>query len=408
MSPAGGPREPDWASGVRIPVTPAGERPEMPRRETPTPGFPAAQPPLALPPGPIRARRGWRKQPEPPPWWPADEPWPPKRKPDGKTGFLRKVGCFFGGGLALITAISLITIYLGQGGPLTVLALLGLIAVVFWMGRALRRAAVPIAEVMSAADRVASGDYTVRVPIRTQDRGEVGRLVRTFNNMTAKLETEEAQRRALFADVAHELRTPLAVIRGNVEGMLDGVYPRDDERLQTLLDESEIVARLLDDLRTLSLADAGALSLHPEPADLAELVDDLMTAFEPRAETAGVRLTAAVAPLGPVTLDPVRIRQALENLLANALRHTPRGGEVRLDVRPERGDIRFTVRDTGTGIPPEQLPHIFDRFWKSADSGGSGLGLAICRGLVEAHGGRIGAESEPGLGTTVWFTIPAR
>jgi two-component system sensor histidine kinase BaeS len=297
--------------------------------------------------------------------------------------------------------------FFGRGGPFTVLVLLGLIAAVGLMARALRRAAVPLAEVMAAADRVADGDYSARVPVRAGNRGEIGRLVRTFNTMASRLETDETQRRALFADVAHELRTPLAVIRGNVEGMLDGIYPRDDERLQTVLEETEVVNRLLDDLRTLSLADAGQLSLHPEATDIANLIDDLVTGFEPRAKETGIRLTAAVAPMAPVMLDPVRIRQTLDNLVANALRHTPRGGDVTITVEPASGEVCFSVRDTGSGIPPEHLPHVFDRFWKSADSGGSGLGLAICRGIVEAHGGEIHAASGPGAGTSVRFTLPA-
>ena len=343
---------------------------------------------------------------EPPTWWPEGEAWPPKRA-DGKARFLRKVGCFFGGGMAIIVAASLLGAIFGRGGPATVAVLLALILTVAVMGRTLRRAAVPLAEVIAAADRVATGDYAARVPVRPGNRGDIGRLVRTFNAMASQLESDETQRRALFADVAHELRTPLSVIRGSVEGMLDGIYPRDDERLQTLLEETEIVNRLLDDLRTLSLADAGQLSLHPEPTDLAGLLDDLVTGFEPRAAAAGVRLAASAPAMPMLALDPVRIRQTLDNLVANALRHTPRGGEVAIVVQPIPGAVRFTVRDTGAGIPHEHLPHVFERFWKSADSGGSGLGLAICRGIVEAHGGTIGAESAPGHGTTIWFTIPA-
>jgi len=267
------------------------------------------------------------------------------------------------------------------------------------------RTAAALGDVMDAADRVAEGDYAARVPVPA--KGEVAGLARSFNAMASRLEVDAQQRRALFADVAHELRTPLSVVRGNVEGMLDGVYPRDDERLETLLDETAVMTRLLEDLRTLSLAESGVLRLHNEPTEVARLVDDLLTAFEPRAAAAGITLTAAVGAMPPVALDPVRIRQTLENLLANALRHTPRGGKVWLEARLTGKTVCFAVADTGQGIPPEHLPHVFDRFWKSADSGGSGLGLAIARGLVEAHGGEIRAESAPGRGTTVRFDLPA-
>ena len=288
------------------------------------------------------------------------------------------------------------------GGFLLILVLIG--AVVF-MGKGLRRTAAAIGDVMAAADRVAEGDYGARVPVPV--KGEVAGLAKSFNAMATRLEVDAAQRRALFADVAHELRTPLSVVRGNVEGMLDGVYPRDDERLETLLDETAVMTRLLEDLRTLSLAESGGLRLHKEPTEVAGLVDDLLTAFEPRAAEAGISLTAEVGAMPPVSLDPVRIRQTLENLLANALRHTPRGGKVWLEARRHGATVCFAVADTGEGIPPEHLPHVFDRFWKSADSGGSGLGLAIARGLVEAHGGQIRAESAPGRGTTVRFDLPA-
>jgi signal transduction histidine kinase len=294
-----------------------------------------------------------------------------------------------------------------DGGPSWFFfVLILLIGGVFFVGRTVRRTAAPIADVMSAADRVAGGDYAVRVESRAN--GEVGRLVESFNAMTTRLQTNEEQRRNLFADVAHELRTPLSVIRGNAEGMLDGVYPRDDARLETILDATSVMARLLDDLRTLSLTDTGALRLHKQATDVADLLNDVRYAFAPRAAEAGVAFTLDLAadPFPPLEIDPVRVRQVLENLLDNALRHTPRGGTIRVEVRPEGRAALVRVADTGRGIPPEALPHVFDRFWKSADSGGSGLGLAIARGLVEAHGGQIRADSVPGRGTVVSFTLP--
>jgi signal transduction histidine kinase len=292
-----------------------------------------------------------------------------------------------------------------DGGPPWAFFLIVIVILSFaYVGRTVRRTAAPIAEVMSAAERVADGDYTVRVDAKAN--GDVGRLVDSFNAMTTRLETNETQRRNLFADVAHELRTPLSVIRGNTEGMLDGVYPRDDANLETVLDATALMARLLDDLRTLSLADTGALRLHRERTDVADLMVEVRYGFAPRADAAGVAFRVEAQPVPALDIDPVRIRQVLDNLLDNALRHTPRGGRIRLEVRPEGNAVLFRVADTGMGISAEALPYVFDRFWKSADSGGSGLGLAIARGLIETHGGQIRADSVPGKGTVLSFTLP--
>ena len=353
---------------------------------------------------------------ERPDWWPEGEPWPPPVPPrrSARRRFLWRVArlIFF---LWLIVFIgSRILGWLnpwepgrGPGGDDSPGAFLGIVLVIVlivMISRSVRRTAAPIGDVMDAADRVAAGDYAVRV--ETQATGEVGRLVTSFNEMAARLHANEAQRRSLLADVAHELRTPLAVIRGNIEGMIDGVYPRDDAHLAPILDETTVMARLLDDLRTLSMAEAGALRLHQEPTDLHALLDDVIAAFTPRATEAGVRLERGMAALPEIDVDPVRLRQVLENLLANALRYTPPGGGVRLSVTPGRQEATFRVTDTGPGIPPDELPHIFDRFWKSADSSGSGLGLAIAKSLVEAHDGEIRAESRLGKGTTICFTLP--
>jgi len=347
----------------------------------------------------------------PPAWWPEGEGWPPKPTRDIRHKFLRRVGCFFGIVFALMVAASGLGAIFGGGHGGPPFGLFWLLVIVFAtiaVGRTIRRTAAPIGDVMVAADRVANGDYAVRVDARAN--GEVGRLVDSFNAMTTRLQATEAQRRNLLADVAHELRTPLAVIQGNVEGMLDGIYPRDDERLETLLEETAVMSRLLEDLRTLSLAEAGALKLYREPVEPAALVDDVVTAYAPRAAAAGVQLQGLLGKPPPpeIEIDPVRLRQVLENLVANALRHTPPGGRVRVETVHRPGSVAFAVVDTGTGIAPEQLPHIFDRFWKSADSGGSGLGLAIAKGLVEAHGGTITAESRPGVGTAIRLVLPLR
>jgi signal transduction histidine kinase len=365
--------------------------------------------------GPARGPRGGRR----PPWWPADEPFPPAWSEGHRRRFPRRVGLlvalFFG---FTFLASGFVFRWLWGGGfepgdrgwsgppfPFPLLILVPL-AVAFLAGRAVRRLAAPIGDVMEAADRVAGGDYGTRVQAR--GRGEVGRLARSFNQMTERLQANEAQRRALLADVAHELRTPLSVIRGNVEGMLDGVYPADEAHLGPVLEETGVMARLLDDLQTLSTAEAGVLRLHRERVDPAALAQDAAAAFRSRADRAGVTLhSRAAAAVPDVDVDPVRIGEVLANLLTNAIRHTPRGGQVQVVVEPAPAGVAFAVSDTGPGIDARALAHVFDRFVKSADSGGAGLGLAIARSLVEAHGGRITAESTPGRGTTMRFVLPA-
>ncbi len=211
---------------------------------------------------------------------------------------------------------------------------------------------------------------------------------------------QDRLRRQLMADVAHELRTPLAILMGRIEGLLDGVYPRDESHLAELLEETRHLSRLVEDLGTLSHAEAGALELRKEISDLGDLVRDVAAAL-PR--TIAV---AVPADLPAVEVDPVRIRQVLLNLLANALRHTPEEGVVAVEVEASPQRILIRVRDSGSGIAPEDLPRIFERFQKGSDSRGSGLGLAIARKLVLAHGGDIGIESAPGKGTEVTVSLP--
>jgi two-component system, OmpR family, sensor histidine kinase BaeS len=362
----------------------------------------------------------WRGPPKRPPWWPENEPFPPR----GGWGwggpprrFPRRLGLLFALFVLLMFLLSGLVFRLLSGGgwgpgrpygpPMVPFPLLvvGVLLVAFLAGRAVRRMAAPIGDVMEAADRVAGGDYAARVQARGS--GEVRRLARSFNQMVERLEANEAQRRGLLADVAHELRTPLSVIRGNVEGMLDGLYPADEAHLAPVLEETAVMARLLDDLQTLSTAEAGVLRLHRERVDPAALVQDAVAAFRARADAAGVTLECRAADGVPeLEVDPVRIGEVLANLLSNAVRHTPRGGSVAALVEPAPAGVSFTVSDTGTGIDPADLPHVFDRFVKSADSGGVGLGLAIARSLVQAHGGSITADSQPGRGTTIRFTLP--
>jgi two-component system OmpR family sensor kinase/two-component system sensor histidine kinase BaeS len=279
--------------------------------------------------------------------------------------------------------------------------LFGIVSFARW----LRRMAAPVEDVMAAADRVAAGDYSVRV--RDRGPGEMRRLSRSFNAMTERLGSDEERRRALLADVAHELRTPLSVIQGNAEGMLDGLYPADERHLTTVLEETKRMARLLDDLRTLSTAEAGALVLHREPVAPERLVEGAVEAFRTQAEERGLTLLERVDAGAPdLAVDPFRIGEVLSNLLSNAIRHTPAGGTVTVGASRDGDGVVFEVADTGSGIAPEHLPHVFDRYVKAADTGGSGLGLAIAKTLVEAHAGTISAESEPGHGTTIRFTLP--
>jgi signal transduction histidine kinase len=277
---------------------------------------------------------------------------------------------------------------------------------------AFERIARPLADVMAAADAVAEGDLTARVPARHD--GEFGRLGQSFNRMAGELERAEQQRRNLTADVAHELRTPLHIIQGNLEGILDGVYEPTADHIQATLEETQQLARLVEDLRTLSLAEMGQLPLVSEPVAVAELLADVVTSFSGQAEAAGVQLqVTGVGGAGlVVTGDAGRLYQVLGNLVANGLRHTPAGGRVTLAAEASENGVRITVEDTGEGITAAELPFIFDRFWRGDRArthkagAGSGLGLAIARQLVQAHGGKISAESETGRGTKMVIELP--
>ena len=292
----------------------------------------------------------------------------------------------------------------GHRGPFFPFGIVVVVLIVLLVARAGRRFAAPVGEVMEAADRVADGDYDVRV--RERGPRDVQRLGRAFNAMTERLGSNEARRRQLLADVAHELRTPLSVIQANLEALIDGLYPTDEEHLRSVLDETKTMSRLLNDLQTLSTAEAGALSLHREGSDPRQLLDTVVGSFAAQAEEAGVRLRSDADPgLPGLEVDRLRIGEVLSNLVANALRHTPAGGEVVVTAGRSQEGVELAVTDTGTGIDPERLPYVFDRFSRSPDSPGAGLGLAIARSLVEAHGGRIRAQSGA-AGTTISFTLP--
>jgi two-component system OmpR family sensor kinase/two-component system sensor histidine kinase BaeS len=294
----------------------------------------------------------------------------------------------------------------GPPGQVIGMAILALVVIGFWILRSLRRTGTAVADVMDAAERVALGSYDVRVA--EQGSGEVRQLVKSFNEMTSRLQANESQRRAMQADIAHELRTPLSVIRGTIEGIIDGVYPNDGAHLEPLLEKTAVMTELLEDLQTLSLADAGALRLHRDQTNLRDLVHGVVASFRPEAQLRQIELTAVAPPDLEVEIDPLRIHQVLANLVRNALRHTPDRTAIRIEVRALASAVEFAVSDTGPGIDAQDLPYIFDRFTKSADSGGSGLGLAIAKRLVEAHDGHIEAISTPGTGTTIRFTLPVQ
>ena len=422
MTDAPGPPMPDGELDDRPPGRPP--RPERPDRLDRSPW--RHRPP--------RRGRGGR-----PPWWPEDEPWPPAdrhwaRRRAGATQagwypgatvrrlFFLRIGCAILAALVLMVlaatvAVVLVGGFLGLIGlsadaRLGAVVLLGLgIPALVLLGISLTRAAEPVGDLIDAAERVEAGDLAVRV----EERGPVGvrQLVRSFNAMSARLEADADSRRTLMADVTHELRTPLTVIQGNLEGVIDGIYPADEAHLGTILDETRTLSRLIDDLRTLALADRGALELRREPVDLVALVQDTVAASRAAADSGSVTLVVATgsdAPPGAaqaiVDADPTRVREVLGNLLANAIRHTPSGGSVTVSVGG--GDVFATiaVSDTGPGIPAELRDRVFERFVREPDSGGTGLGLAIARDLVVAHGGTIDAVSPPSGGTTVSFTLP--
>jgi signal transduction histidine kinase len=296
---------------------------------------------------------------------------------------------------------------LSLSGFLPWLALASLILVLFALVASMRGVAWPLTDLIDIAGRVEAGDYSAQV----RERGPRGfrTLARALNSMTERLRANEALRRNLLADVTHELRTPLAVIQGNLEGMLDGVYPADAGHIGPILEETHVLSRLIDDLRTLSLAESGALELHRELTDLGVLACDVAASFRAQSASGGIALEVDVPKDMPLLeIDPVRIREVLANLTDNSLRHTAPGGLVRISALLDEPGRRVTVSvtDNGAGIAPGDLPYIFDRFYKSRDSRGSGLGLAIAKNLVAAHGGEIHAESALRVGTTIRFSLP--
>ncbi len=271
-----------------------------------------------------------------------------------------------------------------------------------------RRLARPLSQLTQASRKLAAGELGQQVAVNPQ--GEMGELAASFNQMSAALADAEQQRQHMLADIAHELRTPLSITQGHLEAMLDGIFPMTPDNLALIHEETLLLGRLVEDLRTLSLAEAGQLSLDKAPLDLVDLTAQTVAAFEPLAEAEGVRLLAEL-PDEPIqiTADASRLRQVLGNLLSNALRHVIKGEDgrpqVTVSLARQNGVVHLSVADNGPGLSPEARAHVFDRFWRansarSRDGGGSGLGLAICRAILDAHNGRISVESPPGHGAT--------
>ncbi len=311
--------------------------------------------------------------------------------------------------LAWLTATALGIIGPGARGAASVLlfgGLAGAAGVVLIVRRTMRRVGTPLRDVMEAAERVADGDYSVRVT--EQGPPAIHGLTRAFNTMAERLQRHDRLRRDLMADVAHELRTPLAVIQGKLEGLLDDIYPRDDGHLTELLEEAHVLSRLIEDLRTLALSDSGALKLQKDLTDLGALAAEATRTVAAGARARGVAVgVEAAASLPPVSVDPVRIREVLTNLLSNAIRHTPAGGSVTVRVAfAGNGGVQIVVQDTGSGMAPEDIERAFERFHKGPESRGAGLGLSIARSLIVAHGGEIQASSAPGRGTAMTITLP--
>ena len=360
--------------------------------------------------GPWRGSGAWRRDAE----WRADGRWRSGRRAPGC------FGCFLVALILVIGAITAISTWVagallglvapdarpssGTAFAVIVVAVIGLLIVARIVGRSVG----PLSELAEATGRLADGEPRVRVRVRGPR--PVRGLAVSFNAMATRLDRSRDDRRALLADVTHELRTPLTVISGGIEAMLDGVHPLDADHLSPILAEVKVMDRLLDDLRTLSLAEAGALPLHREPVDLVSLAGEVVAAHGTAAAAAGVDLRVSGEATVPADVDPVRVREILVNLVTNALRHTPSGGRVEVEVGRDGDDSVLTVRDNGEGIAIADLPRIFDRFHRRADSGGSGLGLTIARDLATAHGGSIEVESTgiPGRGSTFRVRLPGR
>lgn len=328
-----------------------------------------------------------------PPWWPENEAWP------GRRGWPRWGFAFLLIPIVFFVLIGFLFGRRGHSGPwlLWPLAILAL----FLLARRRRRPRwFPVSRLVDAAGQLADGNYTVRIP--ELEGGPMRDVIRSFNGMAAQLELASEQRRRWLADLGHELRNPLTVIQGELEAMLDGVHDPDHEHLAMLIDETALMSRLLDDLRTLSLSESGQLRLEKETVPIREMMEEALAPFREEAKRSGRNLSSQV-PEDEIRADPLRLREVLTNLIANALRHARK--DVSVSAARRDDSWRIEVRDDGPGIPSDLLPRVFERFVKGGDSKGTGLGLSIARDLVVAHGGDIEVASSP-AGTTFTVSIP--
>ncbi|HET6713268.1 MAG TPA: ATP-binding protein [Actinomycetota bacterium] len=293
--------------------------------------------------------------------------------------------------------------FLAAGAIAAVIAL----AISRWLARGMTQ---PLRDMAEAARRMETGDYSTRV--HTNSRDEVGQLAVAFNRMSAELELLETSRRDLVANVSHELKTPITAIRAHLENLLDGVEEPNHEVLQVMLAQSERLGRLVEQLLDLSKLESGEMPLRREEVSLGPLVTQVMSEIEVASADRDVDVRSDVPDdLPSIEADPERVHQVIFNLVDNAVRFTPEGGEVRIEAHRHNGSVEVSVADTGVGIPPEALPRLFERFYRvdparAREDGGTGIGLAIARSVVEAHGGTIRAESEPGQGSTFTFDLP--
>jgi signal transduction histidine kinase len=273
-----------------------------------------------------------------------------------------------------------------------------------------RRILAPVKALTQAARQLGKGDFSQRVDSR--DKGEVGELAQSFNSMADDLERAEQLRRNMVADVAHELRTPLSNLSGYLEAIRDGVVKPDADTIRSLDEEASVLSRLVDDLQELSLADAGELKLNCQNEDISEIIKLAEATWQYQAAAKGIIISTSLPDkLPPVSIDAHRIKQVLHNLLENAVAHTSQGGSITITAWQTDNQVKISVADTGEGIQAEELPNIFERFYRVDKSrtratGGSGLGLTITKRLVEAHGGKIEVESETGKGSTFTFALP--
>ncbi len=324
---------------------------------------------------------------------------------DGKTvGWILPLRMEFGRGPSEALFLNRInqTLIYSAIGALFVALLLGI-----FLARTLTR---PLRELTAATRAVAEGDLGLTVPVRSRD--ELGELTASFNRMSEELNRSTSIRRQMTADIAHELRTPISIILGHADAVHDRVLPPTQETFDIIRDEACRLERLVEDLRTLSMADAGELALTRRPILPATLLEDTAAAYHPLALERGIKVRREIAPdLPEVYVDPDRMAQVLGNLLSNALRYTLEGGAVTLAASLLEQEVEIRIQDTGPGIGAEDLQHVFDRFYRAdksrqRDSGGLGLGLAIAKSIVENHGGRIWAESPDDSGTTFVIMLP--